>query len=272
MGQLTPLLLLPLLACKGDEEPEGYDLETWQSPLASGFEGTPDADEGERIYFEESWSDVTPYALTCSKCHSADPGDTWTTDADEYNRPAHTTWNAAYREVWKVGHSWDKEDSDKNGAYGGQICVKAYFPSGAEMTAEQAAHLEAWMKTNIDADASAETASPLDYGFNTWETQEDFVVSIQQGEEWLRGDEIGDPEHGEELTTRHCGSCHTVEGDSVPTFFSVAGLDTGQILARVRRVDVGLTEHTNERMPRVPWDRLSDDDLADVLAYLTVDE
>ena len=50
-----PLLPLLLLACE-------YDPETWRSPLASGFSGTPSVEEGERIFYEEHWEDDTPYA------------------------------------------------------------------------------------------------------------------------------------------------------------------------------------------------------------------
>ncbi len=268
-GRLLLSAPLLVLACGDKDDGDGatYDLESWRSPLASGFDGEGDPAVGEALYYEENWEDATGYGFTCDSCHSADPADTVTTDGDDWNRPAHSTWNAAYREVWKVNHAWDKADSDKIGAFGGQICVKAYFPSGSEMTAEQAAHLEAFMKGNVDGDASAETAQPLDYGFNTWDTQEDFLASVGGGD-WLYGAELGDVANGEALTARHCGSCHTPEGESAPVFYTAASADLDQLISRIRRVDLG-DGTPNDRMPRVPWDRLSDDDLADVLAFLT---
>ncbi len=93
-----PLLPLLLLAC-------AYDPETWRSPLASGFSGTPSAEEGERVFFEERWEDDTPYALTCNSCHNAEPGDSLTEDDDEtLNRAGHTVYNAALRGEWKNQH------------------------------------------------------------------------------------------------------------------------------------------------------------------------
>ncbi|MCB9778931.1 MAG: cytochrome c [Alphaproteobacteria bacterium] len=269
-ARLALLVVLPaavLVTACGDKDPGVYDLETWRSPLASGYDGEGDAVKGEELYYNEHWEDSSAYALTCDSCHSADADDSWTTDADDRNRPAHTTWNAALREVWKGNHTWDKEDSDKIGAFGGQICVKAYFPSGSEMTPEQAAHLEAWMKTNIDDGDPSETADPLDYGFNTWDTQDSFVASLGEG---LYGSDLGDVANGEALVDRYCSSCHVPDGETSPVFYSASALEPVQLVARIRRVDLG--EGTpNDRMPRIPWDRLSDDDLADVLAFLTAD-
>ena len=71
MSQPQPLvaLLLSALAAAGCADKGVYDLDAWQSPLASGFSGTPDAAEGERLYVEEHWNDDTPYAFTCAGCH-----------------------------------------------------------------------------------------------------------------------------------------------------------------------------------------------------------
>lgn len=265
------ILLLPACGDKDGDAGAEYDLETWRSPLASQYDGEGDPAQGEDIYYNETWTDSTGYAFTCDNCHSANPDDTWTTDGDDWNRPAHTTWNAALRETWKINHGHDKADSDKIGAFGGQICIKAYWPSGAEMTPEQAAHLEAWMKTNIDSpDTDAETAQPLDYGFNSWETQEDFVASVQDGSGgWLYGSELGDVAAGEELAARHCGSCHTAEGEDGPVFYTAGTAELGELISRIRRVDLDGGGSPNDRMPRVPFDRLPDGELGDLLAFLT---
>lgn len=270
----VPLLVGTLLssallatACGDKDGADTYDLETWRSPLAAEFDGEGDAAVGEDLYYNETWEDASAYGFTCNSCHAADPDDTWTVDAGDLNRPAHTTWNAALREVWKGSHTWDKTDSDRLGAYGGQICVKAYFPSGSEMTPEQAAHLEAWMKTNIDDGEPSETADALDYGFNSWETQDEFLASAGDGD-WLYGSELGDVANGQVLVDRHCGSCHTPEGGGSPEFFTAETAELDELIARIRRVDLG-DGTPNDRMPRVPFDRLSDDDLADVLAFLT---
>ncbi len=259
------MLWLSLLAC-GDGS---YDIETWQSPLASQADEAGDAARGEEIYFNEHWTDTSPYALTCVSCHSVDSGDVWADDSDEFTRPAHTTWNVAYRENWKVSHGWDNAESDVNGAYGGQVCVRAYFPSGSEMTAQQAADLEAYMRDNRDADASAETAAELDYGFTSWDTQDAFFERISDGAGGFKtGADLGDPTAGEALTFQYCGSCHSDDGSTV-TLYSLGSIDTGTLVQRIRKVDVDDVDDPNDRMPRIPEDRLSDDDLADILAFLT---
>jgi mono/diheme cytochrome c family protein len=259
-----------MLACGGDD---GYDVETWQSPLASEFDGEPDADEGESIFFEEHWEDGSSYALVCASCHHADAEDTFQVDSDAYNRPAHTVWNAPYREVWKGTQDWDEEESDVLGAYGGEICIKAYFPSPSVMTPAQAAHLEAYMKTLRDPakPTGDDRAEPLDFSFNTWESQEEFVARVQDDSgAWLYGPNLGNVEHGEELAARFCGACHTRDGAVDPGYYyTEATQDLGTWIARIRRTAVGDTDRPNVRMPRLTIDRLSDDELFDILAFVT---
>ncbi len=256
---------LLLVGC-GDDKAEEYDLESWQSPLAAQFSGTPDPVEGERIYFEEQWSDSSAYAFRCISCHAVDSGDTLEEDADAFTRPAHTTWNAAHRGTWKGSHRWDRKDSDRLGAYGGQICITAYFPNGDEMSPEQAAHLEAWMKTNIDASPGGDPrAQPLDYSFNDWPGQDDVMDAISGGDS---GAALGDVDAGEALAARHCGSCHTPEGDDTPLIYSPPATPAADFVARIRKADLG-GGVPNDRMPRITHDRLDDDELLDLLAWLT---
>lgn len=160
---LAPLLALALPACT-------YDPETWQSPLARDFDGTPDAAEGERLYYEEHWEDESLYALSCASCHHNSAGDTLDTDDDDaLNRPGHTLYNAAWRGEWKDGERWSKTRSDVLGAFGGQICVTVFFPGDSAMTPEQAAHLEAYIKTLQDdaPDPGDPRAQPLGTGYTT---------------------------------------------------------------------------------------------------------
>ncbi len=267
----TAHALLPL-ALLGCADKAVYDLDAWQSPLASGFSGTPDAAEGERLYHEEQWTDATPYALTCAACHGNDPADTLEVDAHpDWNGAGHTTWNVAWRETWKISQTWDLEESDVLGAYGGQICVTAYYPEGSAMTAEQAAHLEAWLKTRKDGDPGGDPrAAPLDYSFTDWDTQDDFLASLSDGAGGeLRGAELGDVEAGEALAARHCGACHTEGAGGPPTLYSAAASTPSQLAARVRKAEVDGEPAPNDRMPRLSHDRLPDEDLRDLLAWLT---
>ncbi len=260
-------LLLFLAACGGDDV---YDIDTWNSPLASTYDGVGDPAEGERIYFEEHWTDDTAYGLTCNSCHGSDPDDTMTVDAGDLNRAAHTTWNAAWRERWKGGQDWYVEESIYLGGYGGQICVTAYFPGDAAMTAEQAAHLEAWMRDNRDDDPGDDpTAQAFDYSFTSWDTKDDFVASVKaDGGGWLYGADLGDVTAGQALLDRHCAACHDEDG-SGPVFYTAELQELDSLIARIRRTEVEGVSAPNTRMPLLSEDRLVDDELRDLLAALT---
>ena len=151
--------------------------------------------------------------------------------------------------------------------------MKAYFPDGSEMTPGQAAHLEAYMRDLRDAEEPADDlrAEPVDFGFNTWATQDDFVASVQDEDgAWLYGQDVGNVENGEVLTARYCGSCHTRDGEVNPgAIYTESSQNLGTWIARIRRVDVGDTDRPNIRMPRLAADRLSDADFVDILAFLT---
>ena len=73
---------------------------------------------------------------------------------------------------------------------------------------------------------------------------------------------------GKALTFQYCGSCHSTDGSTV-TLYSLGGIDTGALVQGIRKVDLDDASAPNDRMPRIPEDRLSDDDLADILAFLT---
>ena len=244
-----------------------YDMESWQSPLASGFDGTPDAAEGERIFNEEHWEDESIYALSCINCHHNAAGDTLDTDEGDLNRPGHTVYNAAWRGEWKNGERWSKAKSDLLGAFGGQICVDVYFPGDSEMTPEQAAHLEAYLKTLTDEVPSEDDprAQPLGIGYSTWDTQSAFLAEIGD----RTGPDLGDIDNGALLVDRHCGSCHDTAEDGSVEFYTAATLSTDQLISRIRRTTVDGEEHHNGFMPRLPENRLVDADLKDVLAFLT---
>jgi mono/diheme cytochrome c family protein len=253
------MLLILFLACT-------YDMESWQSPLASTFEGTPDAVEGERIFNEEQWEDDSIYALTCAKCHNASEGDTLFVDDDVLNRPGHTVYNAGLRGSWKNKERWNMAESDTLGAFGGQICVDVYFPGASKMTAEQAAHLEAWLKTRTDADPGDDPrAKPLGTDYAIWHNQSDFLASI----DGKFGEELGAVEEGEALTQTYCGSCHRTGEAGELVILSAAVLTPTQIAQRIRRVYIDGVKAPNSRMPRLPDDRLVDADLKLILAYLS---
>ncbi len=261
------LISLLALACNDPDGVDAYDVDTWRSPLASAASEPGDAGSGEAIFYGETWDDGS-WGFTCSSCHSSDAEDTLLEDADALNRPGHSTWNAPWRASWKGGVAWDDADSEVIGAYGGQVCVKAYWPEGAEMGPQQAADLEAFMRTQMDDDpGDSELAQPLDFGFTSWDTQDEVVASLLEGEDWLRGEDIGDTADGEAAAIRHCGSCH---GDEEGVSFASAEFaSTGQLLSRVRKVDLEDLDRPNERMPRLPEDRLPDEELLDLLAWLT---
>jgi mono/diheme cytochrome c family protein len=253
------MLLILSLACS-------YDMESWQSPLAKGFEGEPDPEAGEVIFLEEQWEDDSMYALTCAKCHNASEADTLYQDEGELNRPGHTVYNAGLRGSWKNNEKWNMAKSDTLGAFGGQICVDVYFPGDSQMTAEQAAHLEAYLKTRTDADPGDDPrAQPLGTDYATWHHQSEFLASI----EGKVGEELGSVDEGRALAEAYCGSCHRTGEGATLEFFGISVLTPEQFAQRIRRATIDGVKAPNSRMPRIPDDRLSDDDLKLILAYLT---
>ena len=253
------MLVILLSACT-------YDMESWQSPLAKTFDGVPDPVEGERLFNEESWEDDSIYALTCAKCHHAAEGDTLYQDDDVLNRPGHTVYNAGLRGSWKNNEKWSLAESDTLGAFGGQICVDVYFPGDSQMTGEQAAHLEAYLKTRTDEDPGDDPrAQPLGTDYATWHNQAEFLASI----EGKLGEDLGSVEEGAALAEEYCGSCHRTGEAGELQFFSASVLTPAQLAQRIRRVYIDGVKAPNSRMPRLPDDRLVDEDLKLILAYLT---
>jgi mono/diheme cytochrome c family protein len=251
-----------------------YDVETWQSPLASEFKGEPSAEEGAKLYTDEHWEDGSSYSLSCNTCHGSGEGDTLLVDEDDWNRPAHTVWNAPWRETWKGNQEWSEDSSSVLGAYGGQICVTAFFPEGSEMTAEQAAHIEAFIKTLKDdpPDPADLRAQVLDYGFKDWDTEADFLASlVDEAGEWSYGEALGDVDSGEALAGRHCAACHTDSDGTVNPgqVYSAGSAPLDLWVARIRRKNLDSVDRPNARMPGFTVDRLPDEDLRDLLAFLT---
>lgn len=253
-----PFLLF--LAC-------AYDMESWQSPLAKGFEGVADPEEGERIFNEEHWEDKSIYSLSCARCHSASEADSLTVDEGDLQHPGHTVYNAAWRGSWKNGEKWSMAKSDTLGGFGGQICVTVYFGGDSAMTAEQAAHLEAWLKTRTDAEPSEgdPRAQPIGVEYSSWDTQSTFLSSIAG----KVGEELGSVENGELLAGAYCGSCHRTGAAGELEFYTASLQSAEQLAARIRRASVNGDSAPNRYMPRIPEDRLLDEDLKDILAFLT---
>lgn len=253
-------MIFALIACNTTD---GYDPETWNSPLALEADEDGDPARGETIYFEETWNG-SAYGLTCDHCHGVDPDDTLSADAGDLNRAAHTVWNAAYRGSWKSGESWLDGSDQKLGAFGGQICVTACYPD-SEMDPQSAADLEAWMRQQKDdvQDPDDDRAQPLDYGFTSWDA-----------DAWWDTAEApyGDATAGEALAARHCGACH----GETPVFYTLGDLDDATLMQRIRKATLhkGTDDEVsapNGDMPRLTKDRLSDEELADLMAYLTLD-
>ena len=257
--------MLLLIACNGPGS-STYDPDTWNSPLALEADEEGDAGRGEAVFFEETWNG-SAYGITCASCHSVDSADTLTTDADDHNRAAHTVWNVAYRGTWKSSQTWDEPDPDVMGGFGGQICVEVYYQDSS-MDAQSAADLEAWLRQQRDEalDESDPRSQPLDWGFTAWDG-ETFLADL----EGLEGADLGDAAAGEALAERHCGSCHDAGSGTV--FYTLADLSREDLVQRIRKDTLhgGTADedrYPNSLMPRLPWDRLADTDLMDLLAFL----
>lgn len=257
--------MLLLLACSSSD-PTSYDPDTWNSELARLADEDGDADRGEAVFFDEVWNGSS-YDMTCASCHSVDPADTLLVDVDDLNRAGHTLWNVAHRGSWKSGIAWDSGDTEVIGAFGGQVCVDVYY-TDSEMDAQSAADLEAFIRVQRDdvADDADDRAQPLDFGFTSWDG-ETFLAEI----DGLEGEDLGDADSGAALVDRHCGSCHDQGSGTV--FYTLDSIGREDLVQRIRKDTLNSGDADEDRspntlMPRLPWDRLDDTALKDVLAFL----
>jgi len=198
--------------------------------------------EGERIYRSEV-DDGNTFA--CATCHALrEPAD------DGLRRVAHPLSDAAHRPSYKNGELTQMRDAVNS-------CLQEWMNAEPWERADPR-----WLALEefLESEAPAGPAEPLRFE----------IVSPPLGD----GLEGGDPAAGRALFNDSCSSCHGQDGTGTLQAPPVGdrGLDPGYVAERVRRsgradspVYDGLTGGV---MPFWAADRLSDDELRDLTAWL----
>ena len=233
----------PCGACDGgDGDPlvKKY-AERWEAALNLDGDG-----EAGRKYFVEKTYDAN---MPCAACHSFDQGDTMTSDGDGLVRPAVSIYAVARRTSIKPYGS-------KHATLGGNLCV-TYWQDGPKEGAEsnELADITAFLAGGGGDDHA--TASNIDYKARK------FTVP-----ETLTG---GDAEAGGKKAVKFCNSCHQV-GDAQPKYDIdekklKPGVVPSKYLGKVAKRIKDKGKKNNDFMPGFPDDRMSADDLRDILAW-----
>jgi cytochrome c553 len=209
---------------------------------ADGDDGPTEMMPGERVYREPVADGNT---FTCATCHSIDDDD------DAYRRPGHALGDAAARPNYKNGQLADMRDAVNS-------CLTEWM-NAEPWSADDVRwiDLEQYLRALAPGDAPA------------------VDIRIVAPADDLAG---GDATRGREVFDATCAGCHDEGGTGTNLAPAVAGLglDPGYVATRVRTsgrsnsaVYPGLTGGV---MPFWAADRLSDDELRDIVAWLARSE
>ena len=214
--------------------PQAPERKDWDFALT-----TPEG-RGERLFFDHSVGGEMN-VLSCASCHA------WWNERTEHRgfvKPAASLWNSARRPVF-----WRSFVDSLGEAI--NICVRKFMlrPEGA--AEGRTSNLAAYLR-RISPDA----APPLDYT--------GIVLGRSTAiERPTRGDAV----RGEELVGRHCEQCHN-DGQSVRSPLTPGLYEADDLVRRVRWI----AGNDARQMPPIGLDRLGDNDLRDIVTYLTGDE
>lgn len=177
--------------------------------------------------------------MTCFHCHAKSDEKAGLQLKDGHVRAANTVFNSGKR-----GKFWGGFAS--TAAKAASICQKQYM-LGSGLSAEQEEQLQAF----IDA-ISPESSPALD-----------FTTTYRSMETLLRDPTGGDAAKGKKLADKYCMTCH-LDGRVGPVW--APGLyEPDWVVRRVRRGE----GHSNKQMPNWTTARLPDNDLRDIVTYLT---
>ncbi len=203
------------------------------------FKGTDEKALGEKL-FHSPTTGGDGNKLTCFHCHAkTNERDGLALKGDGHIRPANTLYDSAQRPKFWNGFA---PDIGKAAA----ICQKQYM-LGDGLSDEQAAQLTAFLTA-----ISPNPAPELDYR-TTYRSMES-LLSDPTG---------GDAAKGKKKADTYCMTCH-LDGRVGPVW--APGLyEPDWVVRRVRRLD----GHKNKQMPNFTFTRLPDEDLRDIVTYLT---
>ncbi|MFB6262842.1 MAG: DM13 domain-containing protein [Bradymonadaceae bacterium] len=224
----------PARDASGDSAPDRADdgasdtLDTAQMPRGEQVFRTP-LEEGN--------------TFACATCHAVHPP-----AKDGFRKPGHPLGNATRRPSYKDG----KLDSMLAAV---NTCLVEWMNASKwTQSNEKWRALRSW----LDSKAKVESAEPVD-------------IQIVEPPDDLTG---GDPQAGEQLFNESCAGCHGKNGTGTRRAppLDARPLDRSYIARRIRTS--GLTDSptydglTGGKMPFWGADRLSDDELLDVVAYV----
>lgn len=216
--------------------------------MGGAGDGTDNADNssgptGEQVYRMPLEDGNT---FTCATCHALDDAD------DEFTRPGHPIGNAVNRPSYKNGQLDSLRDAVNS-------CVTEW------MTAEPlAADDERWVALRDWLEAQAGDGEAAALSFQITEPPADVTG--------------GDPQAGREVFNTSCAVCHGVDGGGTNKALSIAGreLDATYVAERIRlsgEEESGVYDGlTGGRMPFWAPDRMSDDEMLDVVAFVVDSE
>jgi mono/diheme cytochrome c family protein len=183
-------------------------------------------------------------SFACASCHALEEP-----AADGLRRPGHPIGDAVARSTWKNGQLTEVRDA-VNSCRDEWMNAPDWSPADPDWMA---------LRTFLEANAPA-TAPDLSY-------------TIVPAPQTLTGGDVG---AGEALFNGSCSVCHGEDGAGTQQAPPVVGfgLDAGYVAQRIRtsgRVGSGVyTGLTGGIMPFWSEDRLSDDEVRDLVAYLGV--
>lgn len=205
--------------------------------LADSGDATP---RGERL-FHDRQEGLYP---SCADCHSLLPEEK---EAEAKHRgPGSTLYGAAVREGWRNMSTF------KDVGEASQKCAKAWQKRKNGLDEAQRADLVAFLRTHAPE-------GPLP------------KREVQRQPKLAKDLSGGDPEEGKRLVERRCVSCHNEAEDALSFPFepSKKKRKRDQVARKVRGYDAkGAFKPEEGSMSYFTNDRLSDEDLRNILAYV----
>ncbi len=203
------------------------------------FKGDDDKAKGEKLFHAPTVGGEGN-KMTCFHCHAkTNERDGLALKGDGHIRPANTLYDSAQRPKFWGGFA---PTVGKASA----ICQKQYM-LGDGLSDEQDAQLTAFL-TAISPNAAPEL---------------DFRTTYRSMESLLSDPTGGDAAKGKKKADTYCMTCH-LDGRVGPVW--APGLyEPDWVVRRVRRLD----GHKNKQMPNFTFTRLPDEDLRDIVTYLT---
>ncbi|MEW6755945.1 MAG: cytochrome c [Candidatus Latescibacterota bacterium] len=213
--------------------------------------------EGRRLFHSPA---VGTNGLSCAHCHA---------DFDESRRDdglirsGHSLWNAALRETW-WGQNPREPGAYANIAAAAVVCVEHYMQNPNKLTAQEMLDLQAYL--------TAITVRPVR-----------LALALAPGADATgeyAGFEGGNPFQGKEAFYAACHVCHpngnagiapAIPRHRLPAFYAAKVREGDGLGAVLAGVDPNAYDPSGgQHMPFFGVDRLSDDQLRDIIAYLTV--